>query len=161
MDHVLRGHNQFHVASDRDVQFVDLALTLGVFELPHPLFCDDINFGRIGGRSAFFEINHCAPGEDDHEDQKWDRAPGDFERSGAFDLLGVNAGAMTEAGGEVGEADEDQQGHHPADDEQENVESVHVSRHGGSLLWPQWKIIEHNVSSSPSSSSLKDPISTG
>src|SRR5579871_842550 len=44
--HVLRGHNQFDVAADRHMQFVDLALTLLMFELPHPLFGYDINFGR-------------------------------------------------------------------------------------------------------------------
>jgi hypothetical protein len=31
------------------------------------------------------------------------RAPGDFERRGTFDLFGGNAGAITVAGGEVEE----------------------------------------------------------
>ena len=136
VNHVLRGHDQFHVPSDGYVQFVDLTLAFGVLEFPHPLFCHDINFGGIVRWGAFLEIHDRAPGKDRHEYEEWNRAPGDFERSGTFDLLGGNAGAVAKAGSEVDEAYEDEQGHHPGDDEQENVESVYVARHRGGLLRP-------------------------
>ena len=119
-----------------NVQFVDLALTFGVLHLPHPLFCHDVNFGRVGGWRALFEVNDGAPGEDHHEDEERNRAPGNFQRGRAFDLFGANAGTMTEPGRKKDDQDENQQGHHPGDDEQKNVERIHVGRHRGSLLRP-------------------------
>src|SRR6202035_98606 len=133
VNHILRRHNQFDVASHWNVQFVDLTLAFGVFELPHPLFRHNINFGRIGGRSALFEIHDRAPGKNDDEDEERNRAPGKFESGGTFDLLVPDAGTVAEARREISKAEEDQQRHHPADDEQENVESIHAACHGGSL----------------------------
>ena len=61
VDHVLRSHDQLHVAADRDVQFVDLALAFGVFQLPHPLLGDDVDFGRVAGRRAALEVDDRSP----------------------------------------------------------------------------------------------------
>src|SRR5579862_5162223 len=72
VDHVLRGHDQLDVAADRDVKFVDLALTFGVFELPHPLLRDDVDFGGIAWRRATLEVDDRAPGEDHHENKERD-----------------------------------------------------------------------------------------
>ena len=49
VDHVLRGHDHFYVAADRHVEFVDLALASGVFDLPHPLFSDGVDLGGVCG----------------------------------------------------------------------------------------------------------------
>jgi hypothetical protein len=43
---------------------------------------------------------------------------------------------MTVTGGEKDDADKDQQSHHAGNDEQENVERVHVASQRGSLLRP-------------------------
>jgi hypothetical protein len=63
-------------------------------------------------------------------------APGNFEGRGSFDLLGANARTVTKARSEKNYEGEDQQGHHPADDEQENVQSIHAGCEGGGLLRP-------------------------
>ena len=46
VDDVLRSHDQLDVAADGNMQLIDLALAFRVFELPHPLLCDDVDFGR-------------------------------------------------------------------------------------------------------------------
>ena len=118
------------------MQFVDLALTFGVLHLPHPLFCHHINFGRICWGGTLFEVDHGAPGENHHEDGEWNRTPSNFQSGGTFDLFGADAGAVTEPGGKKDHNDENQQGHHASDNEQENVESIHVGCQGGCLLRP-------------------------
>ena len=47
MDHVLRSHDQLDIFVHRDVQFIDLAHTLHVLNLPHPLLSHDIDLGRV------------------------------------------------------------------------------------------------------------------
>ena len=118
------------------MEFIDLALTFGMLDLPHPLLGHNVDFGGVGGRSALFEIDHRAPGENDHEDKERDGAPSDFERDRTFNLFGGNAGAVTVAGGEKDYQGADQQGHHPGDDEQKNVERVHAMSQGRGLLRP-------------------------
>ena len=70
VDHVLRGHDQFDVATNRHVQLVDLPLTLLMLEFPHPLLGYDINFGCAPGRSSLVEVNDRAPNENDHEESE-------------------------------------------------------------------------------------------
>src|SRR5580700_11793618 len=127
VDHVLRGHDEFHVTSHRNVQFVDFTLPFGVFHFPHPLLCHDINFTGVGGWSPLFEVDERAPDEDHHEDKEGNRAPGNFQSVRTFYLFGADAGTMTVTGGEKDDADKDQQSHHAGNDKQENVERVHVA----------------------------------
>ena len=101
VDHVLRSHNQFDVAADGHMEFIDLALAFVVLEFPHPLLGDDVNFGGIARRRAAFEINDCAPGKNHHEDKKRNDRPGNFQGDGAFDLFGEDAATATVAGGEI------------------------------------------------------------
>ena len=61
VDHVLRSHDELDVAANGNVEFVDLALAFGVFEFPHPLLGDDVDFGGIAGWRAAFEIDDRAP----------------------------------------------------------------------------------------------------
>ena len=90
---VLGSHHKLKGLADRYVQFVDLALTLGVLDLPHPLLSDDINFGSVLGRSAFLEIDQSSPAKDHHKNEEMNCAPCNFQRSRALDLLSPNPGA--------------------------------------------------------------------
>src|SRR5216683_2002103 len=62
--HVLRGHDQLDILAGGDVKLVDFALAFDVLNLPHPLFSDDVDFGRIGGRRALLEKYDRAPDEE-------------------------------------------------------------------------------------------------
>src|SRR5208337_5397383 len=109
VDHILRSHDELDVASHRDMQFVDLALTFGVLHLPHPLLRHNVNFSRVGGWRALFEVNDGAPGKDHHKDEKRNRAPGDFQSSRTLDLFSANARTMTEPGRKKYDQDKHQQ----------------------------------------------------
>src|SRR5208282_6862090 len=91
VDHILRSHDQLHVAADRDVQFVDLTLAFGVFELPHPLFRDDVNLGRIAGWSTSAEKDYRSPEKDGHENEKRNDRPRQLQRNRTFNLHGWNS----------------------------------------------------------------------
>ena len=123
-------------ASHGDVQFIDLALALGVFQLPHPLLGNDVDFGRVGRRRALLEKYQRAPYEDDHEDEEGNRAPGNFEGVRTFDLFGADTGTMAVTGGEIDEQGKNQQGHGAGNENQENVERIHVARQRGGSFRP-------------------------
>ena len=53
VNHVFGGHDQFDLAADRHVQFVDLALAGRVLKLPHPLLADDVNLDRVLSAAAY------------------------------------------------------------------------------------------------------------
>src|SRR5450432_22925 len=57
VDHVHGGHDQLHVLAERYVQRVDFALAFGMFELPHPLLGDYVDFGCPLGWGAFVEVD--------------------------------------------------------------------------------------------------------
>jgi hypothetical protein len=59
-----------------------------------------------------------------------------FQSVRTFYLFGADAGTMTVTGCEKDDADKDQQSHHAGNDEQENVERVHVASQRGRLLRP-------------------------
>src|SRR5262249_17319746 len=94
VDHVLRGHDQFYVATDGNVEFVDLTLSFGVLELAHPLLGDDVDFGGIARWRAALEENDRAPGEDDEENAERNNRPGKLQRCGTFDLFRHHTLAM-------------------------------------------------------------------
>ena len=50
MDDVIGGHQQFNGVSHWYVQFVDLALSIGMLQLPHPLFSEHVDVKRYLGR---------------------------------------------------------------------------------------------------------------
>ena len=136
VDDVLRSHDQLDVAADGNVQFVDLALAFGVFQLPHPLFGDDVDFGGVARWGAALEVDDGAPGEDHHEDEERDDRPGQFERRGTFDLLGQNAATAAVARGEVDDRGEDERRHQSRHDEQEDEQGIDVARRGGGPFGP-------------------------
>src|SRR6202043_2585643 len=95
VNHILRSHNQFHVAADRHMQFVDFALTLLMFEFPHPLLGYYIYFGCAARWSALVEVNDSTPYKNCQKDSHGDYRPGYFQLGRAFDLLGFDAPAAT------------------------------------------------------------------
>src|ERR1019366_2970542 len=95
VNHVLRSHEELDVLASGNVQLVDFALPLHVLDLPHPLLGDDVDFGGVGGRSAFLEVKDRAPDEEGQHHKERDNRPGEFEDGRAFDLLGFAAGYAT------------------------------------------------------------------
>src|SRR5258708_22217344 len=85
VNHILCGHDQFDLASDRHVQLVDLALAGAVLKLPHPLFSDHINFECVC-RWAILPIEKAgAPKEEAHRNQQRNYRPECFQPVRAFD----------------------------------------------------------------------------
>src|SRR5438309_1344 len=141
---VLRGHDHLDIASNRHMEFVDLALTFHVLELPHPLLGDGVDLGGILGRLALLEAGDCAPGKEDHENAERNQAPGNLERVRAIDLLGALAGPLAVAHGEDQNQGENGNGHHPRHDQQEDVQGVDVIRHGRGPFGPKRHRLKHN-----------------
>src|SRR5204863_7891470 len=56
VEHIFRRHRQLDAAAYGDVQFIDFALAFEVLKFPHPLFGDDVDIHRIGGRAIDFEV---------------------------------------------------------------------------------------------------------
>ena len=68
VNHIFGCHDQFDLAADGHMQFIDLALAGRMLKLPHPLFADDVNFQSILSRPILGKINLRAPQEDRHRD---------------------------------------------------------------------------------------------
>src|ERR1700722_18947479 len=71
VDHVLRGHDELDILPGRDVQFVDLVLPLDMLDFPHPLFRNDINFSRIGGRCTLLKKYDRSPNKERQHHEEW------------------------------------------------------------------------------------------
>ena len=76
---VLRGQRQFHRPVDGQVQFVDLALAVGMLDLPHPLFADDEHLRGVRRRLGHRGIDLRSPHEHDEEDEQRRDGPEPFE----------------------------------------------------------------------------------
>src|SRR5436309_5089974 len=144
VDHVLRGHDHTDIAAHWNVQFVDLALTLDVLELPHPLLSDGVDVGRILGRRAFLKINSRCPNEDKQENAERNDGPGEFQGIGAFDLLRIMSGATPIAHRKYHDHGENGHAHDRGNGDQENVECVHISGGGRGSCRPQWEVFKHS-----------------
>ena len=127
MDHVLRGHDELDVLAGGHVQFVDLALPLHVLELPHPLLGDDVNFCGVRRRRAFPEVDDGAPDEEGQHHEKRNDRPCDFEDGGAFDLLGFASTHAAILDRQHRNGDKDERGHDASDQEQIDVERIHLA----------------------------------
>src|SRR5271163_115504 len=148
MDHILRGHDHLDVAADGNVQFVDFALSLHMFELPHPLFSDHVDWSRIPGRRSFLEENERTPGEDDHKDSQRNHRPGNLQSRRTFDLLSLASGLTPITQREHHDHRKNGHAHESAEQNQKNVERIYIPRPGRGSRWPKWKIIEHGLDSS-------------
>src|ERR1700674_325595 len=111
VNHVLRGHDELDILSGGDVELVDLALPLHVLDLPHPLFSNDIDFGRVCGRSALLEKYDCAPDEESQNHKEGNDGPTDFKDGGAFDRMGIAAGHATILNRQYRDRNKDERGH--------------------------------------------------
>ena len=80
VDDVLGGRRQPHGPPDRHVQLVDLALPVGVLELPHPLLAHDVDVQGLGRRPGLREVDVRAPDEHHQADDQRDDRPADLER---------------------------------------------------------------------------------
>ena len=98
VDYVLRGQDHLDVAAHGDVQFVDLALSFFMLQLPHPLLGYDVDFGSAAWRRPLREVNHRAPQEDHDENTQRNDRPGDFQRGRAFNLLRRDSPAPADIG---------------------------------------------------------------
>src|SRR5260221_11431660 len=115
VNHVLRRHYQLYVLAGGDVELVDLALAFHVLDLPHPLFSDDIDFGRVCGRSALLEKYDRAPDEEGQHDKERNDRPADFEDGGPFNRMGITSGHATILNREHRDRDKDERGHDARD----------------------------------------------
>ena len=143
MDDVLGGHDELHVLAGGDVELVDFALTFHVLDLPHPLLGNDINFRGVAGRRALLKIENGSPDEEGEHDAEGDDGPGDFEDSGAFDLVRRDAWPAAIFDGEHCDREEYKCGHHTGDKEEIDVERIDLPRQGRGRIRPQWKIFRH------------------
>src|SRR5262249_23810595 len=75
VNYIFRRHDQFDLSPDRDVQFVDFALTGRMLKLPHPLFTDDVDLERIFRWPVLFEIDFGTPDKEAERNQKWNYRP--------------------------------------------------------------------------------------
>src|ERR1044072_6896798 len=76
---VFGRHHQLDPATVRDVQLVNLALSIEVLKLPHPLLGYDVNIEPLVGRAVHLVIDARAPGKYTHRDYERKHRPGDFK----------------------------------------------------------------------------------
>src|SRR6185369_613500 len=143
MNDVLRGHDDFYITPGWNVQGIYLACSFRMFELPHPLLCDRVDLHCVARRCALLEIDNRAPSEEDQESAHGQNGPGNFQNVRSLDLVGTMTGTFTILDCKVDDGQRHQNRHGSADEQQENVESVYVARHGRSALRPSWKVIPH------------------
>src|SRR5579862_1461710 len=61
VNYILRNQRDLHIATDGNMQSIDLSLTAGMLELPHPLLANAINFQRIHRRTFHVVVDDRAP----------------------------------------------------------------------------------------------------
>src|SRR5678816_437861 len=144
MDHVLRSHNDLDVAAGGNMQRVNLTHAFGMLKLPHPLLGNGINLHCVTGRRSLPEVEDRAPCKEDQEKDHGEDRPGKFQGIGAFDLMGMVAGALAIFDGENDDGQRNENCHRSAHHQQEDVELVYIARHGRSSLRPQWKVVPHS-----------------
>jgi hypothetical protein len=66
MDRVFRSHDEFDLAADRDVEFIDFALPGSVLDLPHPLLANYIDLDEAFRRLRLLKVKLGSPKEKAH-----------------------------------------------------------------------------------------------
>ncbi len=132
VNHVLRGHHQPDRLTHRNMQRIDLALPVGILQLPHPLLGDDVNFTRIRRRLLDFEVEFRAPGEHSQkEDERYQR-PCRFHFDIALDLLREFVLVLAViAKSPIDQQDRNRRGDRAADGHQHPEEPVPLGGKGG------------------------------
>ncbi len=140
MNHIFGGHDQFDLAVYRNVQFVDLALTGGMLELPHPLFTDDVDFLGIFWRPVLDKVNFRAPEKNRHGNQQGNHRPESLQFHRAFDRAWDFRGIAPAIFDDKENYDERNQqrekDRHAGDVE---IQRVHIARIGRSTFRNEWK----------------------
>jgi hypothetical protein len=72
----------------------------------------------------------------DQESAHGQNGPGNFQHVRSLDLVGMMTGTFTIFDRKVDDGQRHQNRHGSADEQQENVESIYVARHGRSALRP-------------------------
>src|SRR2546425_5710329 len=75
VNHILAGHDQFDLATNRNMQLIDFALTSRMLELPHPLFADNVNFQSVLWWTILGKVNLRSPNEDAHRNDQGNDRP--------------------------------------------------------------------------------------
>src|SRR5437899_10003785 len=89
VNHVLRDECDLYRTPCRNVEGVDLALSSGVLELPHPLLAHSINLQSIGGRALYMEVQGRAPDKDHHGDAERDHCPHNLQQGRSMNLFSL------------------------------------------------------------------------
>src|SRR5438445_355317 len=94
------------------MQFIDLASTIGILNLPHPLLASDEEFQRVFRGLLGSEEELSAPRKHNEHYQKRQNGPRQLQLSRAFDLGSVDVCATAILVREERYCNEDQYGHH-------------------------------------------------
>ena len=129
---------QLERPADGHVQLVDLALALGVLELPHPLLADDVDHRGVVRGAVGVEVD-VAP--QTNMTMKTNSGVS-VQNSSSGTLPGIGAGRRRAGPAAVADGEVDQQHRHQqadaaADDDQEAEQLVHGLRRGRGLLGNQ------------------------
>ena len=140
VNHVFGGHDQFDLAADGHVQFVNLALPGRVLKLPHPLLADDVNLHRVLGRTILSEINLRAPGEDAQGNQQRNHRPESFEFRRSLDrprnLKSIATAVSNDKENDYRRNQQREENRHAGNIE---IHGVHVAGNRRGTLWNEWK----------------------
>src|SRR5215471_20414365 len=86
MQYVLRDQSHSNSFANGDVEIIDLPLSTGMLELPHPLLAHAIDVHRRLRRMYLLEEENGSPGKHHHGDAKRHQRPENLERNRAVDL---------------------------------------------------------------------------
>src|SRR5439155_18838633 len=155
VNHIFRSHDQFDLAADGDVQFINLALAGRMLKLPHPQFADDVNFQGILCGSILCKIDLSAPQEDRRRDAQRDYRPQCFKLDRAFDgarnfKLVATPITNDKENYETG----NQQCEEKCDARQIEIQSINIARQSRSAFRYEWKPGLHLLIISVQSSKL-------
>ncbi len=140
MNYILRSHDQFDLAADGYVQFVDLTLTGGMLKLPHPLFADNVDFNRVLRRPVLVKINFRSPKKDTHRNQQRNYRPERFQLHRAFDgarnFEGIAAPVFHDKENDDERNQQREKDRHARDIE---IQRIDIARIGRRAFWNKWK----------------------
>src|SRR3954469_16423763 len=123
------------------MKFVDLSISLGMLNFPHPLFAYDVNLHGTGWHSLLTEVQLGGPAKKAHHQKKRDRDPSDL--NGEFRKTTPGSGyflAPPVLYDEVKHWQQDHEDHEDAEADQGPVEVIHLPGKGRTLRWKNRKV---------------------
>src|SRR5258708_3340174 len=79
VDYIFRGKQKLDRPAGWHVQLINLTLSFGMLEFPHPLLANDVNYRGIIGRAVRIEVDDCSPAKHEKEDDQWRKGPNQFK----------------------------------------------------------------------------------